>query len=384
MNFGYLDSYIDSINRDKHIPAVGITVYKHGRHLHTYATGYANIDEKKPFTADTLVNLYSCTKISTATAGMKLVSEGKLNLDAPVSDYIPEAARLMVKTPDRGIIPAKNVMTVRHLFSMSGGLYYDMETDRYERLMSEHNGNPTTVDVARALLSQPLIFEPGTHFKYSFCLDVLGAVIELSSGMKFSDYLRTEIFEPLGMNDTMFKVPEDKKSRMAPEYHAYNKETGKYDVCIYKYGLDTGFGENMESGGGGLVSTINDYGKLAAMLSNGGVGENGARILPPSAIDMMRENQLCRDALRDFEEFGGWSKAGYGYGLGVRTLMDRERNNSLSENGEFGWDGALGCYLVADPKTGIGIFYAQQEGGSPWWTWHNTIKNTVYACAVAE
>ena len=131
------------------------------------------------------------------------------------------------------------------------------------------------------------------------------------------------------MNDTVFKVSDDKKSRMAPEYHAYNEKTGKYDVCTYKYGLDTGFGDNMESGGGGLVSTINDYGKLAAMLSNGGVGENGANILSASAIDMIRENQLCRDALRDFEEFGEWSKADYGYGLGVRTLMDRERNNSL-------------------------------------------------------
>lgn len=109
MNFGYLDSYIDSINRDKHIPAVGITVYKHGRHLHTYATGYANIDEKKLFTADTLVNLYSCTKISTATAGMKLVSEGKMNLDAPVSDYIPEAAHLMIKHLTKELFPRRTL-----------------------------------------------------------------------------------------------------------------------------------------------------------------------------------------------------------------------------------------------------------------------------------
>ena len=131
-----------------------------------------------------------------------------------------------------------------------------------------------------------------------------------------------------------------------------------------------------------MTSTLEDYGTLAAMLANGGVGPNGARILPPAAIDRMRENQLCPDALDDFDKFSGWSKAGNGYGLGVRTLLDRDRNSSFTEPGEFGWDGALGCYLVADPASGIGIFYAQQEGGSPWWSWHNMVKNLAVTCAL--
>ena len=98
----------------------------------------------------------------------------------------------------------------------------------------------------------------------------------------------------------------------------------------------------------------------------------------------MRTNRLEGAALDDFREMGGWSKAGYGYGLGVRTLTDRERSNSLTENGEFGWDGALGCYLLADPATGIGLFYAQQEAGSPWWTWHGTVRNLAVACVIAS
>jgi CubicO group peptidase (beta-lactamase class C family) len=93
----------------------------------------------------------------------------------------------------------------------------------------------------------------------------------------------------------------------------------------------------------------------------------------------MRANRLNGQALTDFSEFGGWSKAGYGYGLGVRTLIDRERNNALSENGEFGWDGACGCYVVIDPAAEVALFYAQQEAGSKWWEWHGTVKNSAYA-----
>ena len=382
MKFDYLDRYMDSITTSKHIPGVGVTVYRGGKHLHTYTAGYANIAEKKKFSPDTIINLYSCTKVSTAAAGAKLVSEGKLKLDVPASEYLPELADVTVRTSDGGSKKAENTMTVRHIFSMTGGFSYDISPEERKKFMDAHGGKPTTREVAREIAAQPLLFEPGTHFKYSFCLDVLGAIIETASGMKFSDYLSREIFEPLGMSDTSFKVAEDKKHRVAPEYHAYDNEKKEYTVCNYRYGLDMGFGENMESGGGGLTSTLDDYGKLAAMLANGGVGANGARILTPEAIDMMREDQLCSDALRDFEAFGGWSKMGYSYGLGVRTLIDRERNNSLSENGEFGWDGALGCYIVADPATGIGIFYAQQEGGMPWWTWHNTVKNIAIACAL--
>ena len=110
------------------------------------------------------------------------------------------------------------------------------------------------------------------------------------------------------------------------------------------------------------------------------MGSNGARMLPPAAMDRMGEKQLCPDALEDFDKFGGGSKAGYG--RGGRTRLDRDRNSSLTEPGEFGWDGALGCYLVADPASGIGIFYAQQEGGSPWWSWDNMVKNLAVACAL--
>ncbi len=384
MKFDYLDRYLDSFYNDKGIPGVGISVYRHGKLLHQYCTGYANVENKKPFATDTLVNLYSCSKITTAAAGMTLVEKKLLDLDAPAYDYLPEMKDVTVRDGDGNVVPAKKTMLVRHLFSMSAGFSYDSDPAASKKLFEETNGAPTLRQVVKCLAGQPLQFEPGTHFRYSFCHDVLGGLIEAASGKKFSLYLKENIFDPIGMKDTEFKINDAQRPRMAPEYHGFDPKTGTARQVIYKEGLDMDFGVNMESGGGGLISCVDDYGKLAATLANGGVAPNGERILSPETIDLMRQNQLDETALRDFAAFGGWSKDGYGYGLGVRTLMNRERNNSLSENGEFGWDGALGCYLVADPKTGIGIFYAQQVGGVPFWNWHGAVKNQAYACVVAD
>lgn len=177
MKFDCLDRYMDSITASKHISGVGVTVYRGGKHLHTYTAGYANIAEKKKFAPDTIINLYSCTKVSTAAAGAKLVSEGKLKLDVPASEYLPELADVTVRTSDGGSKKAENTMTVRHIFSMTGGFSYDIAPEERKKFMDAHGGKPTTREVAREIASQPLLFEPGTHFKYSFCLDVLGAII---------------------------------------------------------------------------------------------------------------------------------------------------------------------------------------------------------------
>jgi CubicO group peptidase (beta-lactamase class C family) len=118
---------------------------------------------------------------------------------------------------------------------------------------------------------------------------------------------------------------------------------------------------------------------FAEALCNHGLASNGERILRKETVNEMRTKRLCQEAQQDFTKFGGVSKNGYSYGLGVRTLVDREENNSLSQNGEFGWDGARGCYVVIDPEAEVALFYAQQEGGSPWYRWHGTIRNYAYA-----
>ena len=381
MNFKPLDTYLDSFYKEKNIPGVGISVYRHGKHLHTYCTGFANVEKQIPFAPDTMINLYSATKVSTCTAGLKLVERGLLNLEDPVTEYLPEMADVKVQLKNGDIVPAKNTMLVKHLFSMSAVFSYE-RGPVVQRLMEETEGAPTTRQVVRALGKTPLIFEPGTHFKYSFCHDVLGAVMEVACHKSLSTILHDEVFAPLEMIDTGFYLNEEQRTRLAPEYHGFNGLTNTANQVIYREGVDMDMGPRYESGGGGLISCVKDYAILTATLANDGLAPNGQRILKPETIRMMQTNQLTEEGLADFDAFGGFSKAGYGYGLGVRTLMDRERNNALSENGEFGWDGALGCYLVADPKSGIAIFYAQQEGGSKWYTWHGLVRNYAYACVM--
>jgi CubicO group peptidase (beta-lactamase class C family) len=223
-----------------------------------------------------------------------------------------------------------------------------------------------------------LFFEPGTHFKYSSCHDVLGGLIEAVTGKRFGDYLKENIFAPLGMKDTSFQLKEQDVSRTALIYNGFDSKTGTAKNIGESYNLKRS--SEYESGGGGLYSTVSDYILLAEALCNFGLGANGTRILRKETVNQMRVNQLNEDGLKDFEAFGGTSKTGYGYGLGVRTLMNREKNNALSQNGEFGWDGARGCYVVIDPDSETAVFYAQQEGGSQWWFWHGTVRNYVYAC----
>ncbi|MCQ2431812.1 MAG: beta-lactamase family protein [Clostridia bacterium] len=378
MNFHALDRYLDSFYLEKNIPGAGVSVYQHGKLLHTYCTGYANVQEKRPFSDDTMINLYSATKISTCTAGLRMAERGELDLDAPLSVYLPEFEHMNVQHEDGSVTCAEQPILIRHLFSMSAGFSYNGDQPAIRRLKAD-NPAPTTREVIRAMAEEPLLFEPGTHFRYSFCHDVLAAVYEVIRGIPFSEILRQEIFEPLGMKNTVFHPDETQLLRIAPEYHGFCGARGTADHVILKAGVDMNMGPNYESGGGGLISCIRDYSLLASALANGGTAPNGYRLLRPETIDRMRTNQLTEAGLVDFDAMGGWSKAGYGYGLGVRTLMDRERNHSLSAKGEFGWDGALGCYLLSDPENGIGLFYAQQEGGSPWWTWHGMVRNYAYA-----
>lgn len=380
MNFKPLDSYLDSFYREKNIPGLGISIYHHGIHLHTYCTGYANVEKGVPFSPDTLINIYSATKLSTCTAALRLVEKGLFKLEDPVAAYLPEMADVRVNTKNGKTAAAHNTMLIKHLFSMSAGFSYDQEAPALKELFRKTGGKPTTRQVAAALAETPLLFEPGTRFQYSFCHDVLGAVLEVVCSDSLSHILRRELFDPLGMSDTGFRLNEEQRTRLAPEYHHFDSKNGTAEQVIFKEGVDMGMGPGYESGGGGLISCVRDYALLTAMLANDGAAVNGTRILKPETIRQMQTNQLTKDGLRDFDSFGGWSKAGYGYGLGVRTLLDRERNNSLSQNGEFGWDGALGCYLLADPKSGISIFYAQQEAGSAWYTYHGMIRNYVYAC----
>lgn len=381
MNFEKITRYLDLFYSEKNIPGVGCKIYHRNIPVYEHYTGYADAENKIAFTSDTLFNLYSATKVITCTAALQLLDAGKFKLSDPLYEYIPEYKNMYVRHIGQDgleeIREAKNTITIENLFTMTGGISGNRESVKVHETIKWSDGKAPTLKIVKAMADEPLLFEPGTRFKYGYCHDVLGGLIETVSGKTLGIYMKENIFDRIGMTDTSFKITPEKQSRMAKHYIGFNSKTNTSKDIGEIFDVHTW--DEYENGGGGLISSVYDYSLFASALCNYGEAVNGERILSEQSVNSMRVNRLHGTALNDFAEFGGWSKAGYGYGLGVRTLVDRERNNSLSENGEFGWDGACGCYVVIDPASQTALFYAQQEAGSKWWEWHGTVRNFAYA-----
>ena len=216
---------------------------------------------------------------------------------------------------------------------------------------------PGTMDFIRRIALQPLAFEPGTHWRYGTEADILGAVVEAASSMRFGDFLQKEIFDPLGMKDTAFYVPEEKKNRFAQIYRVV--EPGVFALDTEKHLGMEGYDEKpaFESGGAGLVSTVEDYGKFAMMLANGGTYD-GVRILSPYTVEFMGTNQLDAQCRRDLT----WETLrGYGYGNLCRVMDTPQCTGCSVQLGAFGWDGWTGNYFLIDPVENMVIMYVIQK-----------------------
>ncbi len=349
MDFTPVKNYIEGYYRaEKGVPACEIKVMQEHKPLFRYSSGKADYEGTKELTENSIYYLYSCTKPITVTAAMQLVEKGLLELDEPVSKYIPSFDDVFLMVDGQKVRP-KNVMTIRHLFTMSGGLDYNFKADHIKEYT---NANPdaTTREVVDTFVQAPLLFEPGERFKYSLCHDVLAAVIEVITGKSFGEYLKENIFEPLGMKRIGFFVPEDEKADLVAQYT--NKEG--WGIVPRENNCEFCLSNKYESGGAGLYSTLDDYSIFADALANGGVGITGNRILKAETIDEMRKEQLRAFAVDT--QFSCATGVGYGYGLGVRTLIDRSEGQR-SAIGEFGWDGAAGSYLLVDPASKLSITF---------------------------
>ncbi len=293
--------------------------------------------------------IFSATKVITCIAALRLVERDIIRLSDPVSRYIPEFADVMVRRADGTLTPPVTEMTVEHLFTMSAGLTYNMNTSALREARTE---TATTLDVVRAMAKDPLSFDPGSHYAYSLCHDVLAAVVEVVSGMHFGDYLRKEIFSPLGIESMGFHPDEARKERFLPMYYFVSGTNTTTPKKVYNgYRLTPLY----ESGGAGLFATVEDYIKIIGTIAAGGTAENGYVLLRPETIGMMQENRLCPDAKNDFT---GVRFFGYGHGLCCRVHMDPHISFSKSSVGEFGWDSASGDYVMIDPKEQIAVFFA--------------------------
>ena len=326
------------------IPSFDLIVYKDGECIFRHMGGYADADKKVPICGKEKYHIYSCSKLITCVAAMQLWEKGMFSLEDDIADYIPAFKELKVKTED-GVRKAKNYIKIEDLFRMTSGLSYNISYPEMEEYMNIPGNHCTTVGLANILAKAPLEFEPGEDWVYGLNHDVLGALVEILSGEKFENYVKNHIFDPLGMEHSSFSHPLEDWDGFAHQYQ-YNKETGEF---VPFFGKKFYFGKEHASGGGGCVSTAEDYIKFLEALRIGDI------ILKKETIEMM-----ATDRLEDKHREGYHSeKYPMGYGLGMRTPRSDPKRT------EFGWGGAAGAFASVDPVNNMTIFYVQHVLASP-------------------
>ena len=377
MNFNKLRDLLDYVLPMLGVPGSDTSIYIDHREVFRHQSGYDNARFGTPVRDNALYNIYSCTKVATCVSAMQLIERGEMLMDDPVYAYIPEFGSLKVRVKNEDgterVVDSKKPMLIRHLFSMTSGLDYDGNRPGIERVKAQTEGRSPTLDIVRALAEEPLWFEPGSSYRYSFSHDVLGGVIEVVSGMKLGEYMKENLFDPLGMKRTSFDRSEERLSCLATQY-AYDKERGAVQIgsenpCV--------FGSEYESGGAGLISCVDDYVLLADALAHMGMGKSGERILSSAAVELLRSPVVPDQQFRKW--FNNVHHFGYSYCYGVRCCTDPGAAGILVPKGAFGWDGAKLSAVLADPARRVGVFHAEHMGGL-----HSVVLprllNAVYSC----
>ena len=377
MDFSALNEYLGTLAGSRGLAGFDCMVRVGGKEVFRRMEGFADREARRPIAADTIYRMFSMTKPITCTAALQLYERGKFLMTDPVADYLPEFREMSVRTTENGrttVRPAKRPITIQNLFTMSAGLTYDLQSPSLQELYRRSGMNYTTREFVRALAGEPLIYDPGEHWAYSLAHDVLAALIEELSGLPFEEYLRRNLFEPLGMRDAHFFVPPEKMNRVA---YRYGCAPGKEPVRE-AYENPYQASPNYRAGGAGLSCTLDDYARFADALCRGGrCEETGARILGSATVRLMRTNHLSEQQMRDFT----WIQyAGYGYGLGVRTMAAREKGGCLGGLGEFGWGGAAGTYALIDPEYDLVMLFGQQSTPAGEDFIQPRIRNILYRC----
>lgn len=390
MDFKNLKNFMDFM-AEKRSPGNAIEVYVDGKQAFKYQSGVSDIETKKTLTGDEYYYIYSCSKVTTVTAGLQLLEQGKFLISDPLYDYIPEYKEMYVKDSNGEIKKAQKPITIGNLFSMTSGLTYNFNTDGFKKARELTNGKMDTDTVIRSIASDPIAFEPGEKWQYGLSHDVLAGLISIITGKKFRDYVKENIFEPLGMNNSMYHPTPDVLSKMASQYtFVPDGQTSDLDLVeAQKYGkAESGkfenagkvnshiLGEEYDSGGAGVITTVSDYVKIAAALANYGIGLNGEKILSKGSVELMKTDALT-DAQRVYLNWGQLS--GYSYGFGVRTLMSKAVGGSIGPVGEFGWGGAAGATILCDTENKLAYFYAQHTLNPREEFYQPRLRNVVYS-----
>ena len=318
------------------LPCISTMILKDGNVVHRLTTGLANMEENRVLEEDAIFRIYSMSKPITTAALMILYDEGKFQLDDPVSGYIPEFAETKVWV-DGEEVDQQEPFTIRHLLTHTAGFCYGSDVSHVDSLYAQATpaglwGSGTIEEAVKLLATIPLKNQPGSKYEYSVSIDVAGYLLEVLSEMPFDEFLQTRLFDPLKMVDTGFDVPEEDQGRLAMIY-TKNPETGELTPVE---GLTNAVKQKVTlfSGGGGMVSTLGDYGRFGQMLLNGGE-LNGVRVLQEATVNLIMSAQMPSNIT--YEE-------GFRYGLGGHVNQT---------TGEYQWSGMASTDFIADPKNNM-------------------------------
>jgi CubicO group peptidase (beta-lactamase class C family) len=362
-----IDSALKSSVDKSEIAGAVVLVLRNGQPAYQRAVGWADKESRKPMTMDAIFRIASQSKAITTAAVLMLFEEGKINLGDPVSKFIPQFAHTTVATRSdtgRVVSPAKREITIHDLLTHTSGISYGTDSLVAPLYAAKQLGpaagwgwytadkNEGVCTTMERLASLPFVAQPGEHWVYGYSLDVLGCVVERASGMPFDAFIRTRITEPLGMHDTFFFVPAEKRARLVSVY--MNDSAGRLQKAPegakgqghYADGPRRNF-----SGGAGLLSTAHDYGRFLQMIANGGQLD-GVRILAPHTVMLMTTNQS--DSL--FTKFSPC--AGFGFAFSVR---ERGGCDDVASVGSYAWGGAYGSSYMVDPKEHLVIVFMENR-----------------------
>jgi CubicO group peptidase (beta-lactamase class C family) len=358
---------------NKHLAGAITILARHGKVVDYRTYGTRDLATGAPMTKDTIFRDYSMTKPVTAVAMMILYEEGKWLPSDPISKYIPEFAHLKVfngfdSTGKMLLAEPEHAPTMRELMTHTAGFTYgnaDSPVDKMYGELKPGTGNVKNLqEMIDKLAKIPLLYQPGHGWTYSMSMDIQGYIVEKLTGQSLPDFDRDNIFTPLGMRDAAFYVPADKRARFAAGYH---EENGELVAEPTANGIPTDYDQQptAPSGGGGLVSTAEDYYRFATMLLGRGQLEK-TRILAPASVKLMSSNHLPAELLNGHFGIGlSVMRPGFGYGYNCAVVFDPSEANMSDGKGTFFWDGAAGTFFWVDPTNDVVFVGMIQRRTSP-------------------
>jgi len=352
-----------------------VIIARKGKIVHFESYGLVDLETKQPMGKDAILRFYSMSKAITSAAAMILVDDGKLDLEDPVSKYLPEMMRLKVATGDGLVKPSRELTTADLLRHTSGMTYGASPQKAHSEAFAKAkplDPKQTLPEMSAKLADIPLAFHPGQYWAYGMSIDLVGRVVEKVSAQKLDEFFRTQIFEPLDMQDTGFYVPREKHHRYATTYNSDSKGNLTPAPTNDQYNFKEP--RAWLSGGGGLVSTARDYMRFLMMVQQGGELD-GKRVLSKKSVRLMTTSQLPKGI--PHISFGAQQREGVGFGFGFSVRTKQSEWDSPGRVGEYGWGGLASTHYWVSPKDELIVIALEQTLPYSFMT-EFAIKNVIY------